>query len=102
MKWEVELTKDALRDMKGIYDYISDNLHVPETATEQVARIKEATDSLDFMPFRHPLCEYEPFRSDETRVLPVDNFLVFYVPDKARNVVSVVRVIYGRRDIENI
>jgi toxin ParE1/3/4 len=34
------------------------------------------------------------------RVLPVDNYLVFYLPDESNNIVSVIRIMYGGRDIE--
>ena len=31
--------------------------------------------------------------------MPVDNYLVFYVPDKDEHKVTVLRVMYGGRDI---
>jgi len=34
------------------------------------------------------------------RVLPIDNYLAFYLPVKATTTVVVVRIMYGGRDIE--
>ena len=33
-------------------------------------------------------------------MMPVDNFVVFYLPDHDRQAVSIVRVMYGGRNIE--
>ena len=34
------------------------------------------------------------------RIMPVDNYLVFYIPQDKEKVVTVIRVMYGRRDID--
>ncbi len=33
--------------------------------------------------------------------MPVDNYLVFYIPDKNTGIVTVIRVIYAGRDVDN-
>ena len=38
----------------------------------------------------------------EVHKLPVDNFIIYYQVKAEENVVNVVRVFYGGRDIENI
>ena len=35
------------------------------------------------------------------RVFPVDNYLVFYIPNMETEVVTVIRVMYGGRDVDN-
>ena len=32
--------------------------------------------------------------------MPVDNYLVFYIPQTEEKTVTVIRVMYGRRDID--
>ena len=32
--------------------------------------------------------------------MPVDNYLVFYIPNKETQTVTVIRVMYGGRDVE--
>ncbi|MDR0272434.1 MAG: type II toxin-antitoxin system RelE/ParE family toxin [Clostridiales bacterium] len=73
MIWTVQYTDSAEQDLQGIYDYISDVLLVPETAEKQTERILDAAESLEHMPYRHRLCDYEPWRSRGWRVMPVDN-----------------------------
>jgi len=57
-------------------------------------RIMDAADSLNVMPLRNRLCDYELWRSIGLRVMPVENYLVFYLPDEATEIVSIMRVIY--------
>ena len=65
----------------------------------QTERIMDAADSLDYMPFRYRLYGNEPWRSKGLRVLPVDNYLIFYLPDESKNTVLIIRIMYGGRDI---
>ena len=49
---------------------------------------------------RYRLYEKEPWKSRGLRVLPVDNYVLFYIPNEEDKVVTVVRVLYGGRNIE--
>ena len=88
--------------MRGIYFYIANELLVPETAAGQVGRIRKEVRSLDFMPARYALVEWEPWHSMGMHQLPVDNFIVYYLVDDEAGTVTVVRVFYGGRDIRGI
>ena len=33
--------------------------------------------------------------------MPVDNYLVFYIPDKDEGIVTVIRVMYAGMDVDN-
>jgi len=98
MIWKVDYTEDAEQDLQSIYDYISDVLLEPVTAQKQTDRIMDAVDSLGHMPLRFRLYDNEPWRSKGLRVLPVDNYLVFYLPDESHEFVLVIRIMYGGRD----
>lgn len=47
------------------------------------------------------LCEHKKWKSLGIRFLPIENYLVFYLPDEEQKVVRIYRIIYGKRDIEN-
>ncbi|KUK52051.1 MAG: Addiction module toxin, RelE/StbE family [Desulfotomaculum sp. 46_296] len=57
-------------------------------------------EKLNEMPLRYRLYEKEPWHSKGLRVLPIDNYLVFYLPVEAKITVVVIRIIYGGRAIE--
>lgn len=100
--YKVGYSIDALDDLREIYAYIANKLLVPETAAAQLERIRREVRSLDFMPARYALVEWEPWHSMKIHQLLVDNFIVYYLVDDEKKAVTVVRVFYGDRDIEGI
>lgn len=54
------------------------------------------------MPLRYPIVDWEPWRSLEMHKVPIDNFIVFYIVSNEKHLVTIVRILYGGRDIENI
>lgn len=58
--YKVGYSINALDDLREIYAYIANELLIPETATAQLGRIRKEVHSLDFMPTRYALVEWEP------------------------------------------
>ena len=58
IQYEVEITEAAASDMEQLYDYIAINLLSPETAMEQYNRIADATLTLETLPERHGIVDY--------------------------------------------
>lgn len=100
MIFRVEYSAAARQDLRDIYQYIAYELLAPEAAARQTDRIMKAVRSLEQMPMRHRLYEEEPWHSRGLRVLPVDNYIVFYLPDETDATVSIIQIMYGGRDID--
>ena len=100
MSYDVKITERARLDMKMIYEYIADTLMEPTIAEKQYARIETAVYSLDQMPERFRRYEKDPWQSRNLRVMPVDNYIVFYTVDNEKLIVTVARIIFGRRNTE--
>lgn len=100
--YNVVYSPEALSDLKDIYAYIAQELMVPDTALNQVNRIRKEIRSLDFMPSRYALVDWEPWKSMGMHKVPVDNFVVFYTVDSDSMTVAIIRIVYGGRDIESI
>ena len=99
-KFEVTISEQAEQDLRGIFEYIAFELLAPENANSQLTRLELAIEKLESFPEKHRRYEREPWRSRNLRVMPVDNYCVFYILDKETMTVVVIRVIYGGRDIE--
>ena len=97
MSYEVALTPEAKHDLREIYRYIAVELQSEQNANGQLDRLEENILKLDEMPERFRVYDREPWRSRNLRVVPVDNYLVFYVPDHQVKTVTVLRVMYGGR-----
>lgn len=100
MIYEVEVSERAENDLRGIFEYIAFELQSPENASGQLDRLEGQILSLDTMPERYRLYEKEPWKSRGLRVLPVDNYVVFYILDSDKKVVTILRVMYAGRDID--
>ena len=76
MIYEVEVSKQADSDLRGIFEYIAFELQSPENASGQLDRLEEQILNLDTMPERYRKYENEPWKSRGLRVLPVDLSLI--------------------------
>lgn len=54
------------------------------------------------MPKRYQKYEKDPWKSLGLRVLPVDNYVVLYIPNSDKKIVTILRVMYAGRDIDNL
>ena len=97
-QYKVESTREALRDMEHIYNYIAIDLLAPENAMGQYNRIADEILSLDTFPERFRIMDSEQEKRMELRRMLVDNYSVFYTIRDER--VIVTDVLYTASDIE--
>ena len=102
MKYAVNLSAEAVKDINGIYEYIAGALGEKETAVNMINFIEKNIRSLDEMPGRYKIYESEPWKSRGVHIMPVKKYLVFYVVDDNEKAVNIFRVVYGSRDIDNV
>lgn len=101
MRYKIIFSENAKQDLTSIVRYISDELMEPYVAKKLAQKILTAIKSLDELPMRHCLYDYEKWKSLGLRVLPIENYLVFYVPDEINRVVRIYRIIYKKRNLKN-
>jgi toxin ParE1/3/4 len=100
MIFEIEISAQADNDLRNVYEYIAYELQSPENAKGQLDRLEKSILSLEQMPERFRAYEKETWYSRGLRIMPVDNYCVLYIPDVEKSVVTIIRVMYGGRDIE--
>ena len=107
MTYKIEYLSSALRDLTQIADYIGVKLNNPEASDRLSESIVSTIDKLAEMPYRYPI--YYPLAAFpvkplklEYRKLVVKNYLVFYWLNEEKHLVTIARVIYGGRNIDNI
>ena len=99
-EYHVDISDQAEQDLRAIFEYIAFELLAPGNASGQLDRLEKEINKLSIFPKGHRRYEEEPWYSRNLRVLPVDNYCVFYIPDNDSMTVTVIRVIYCGRDIE--
>lgn len=101
MKYQIFTTEKAEEDLNSIADYLIYKLLAGETALKQIGRIEQAVMSLEEMPERYRIYDKEPWKEKNLRLMGIDNYLVFYIIDNDNKTVTVIRIMYGKRDIES-
>ena len=99
MRYQIIISSQAETDLRGIFEYIAYELKSVQNAVGQLNRLEESIFSLNQMPERFRRYSREPWHSRGLRVMPVDHYLVFYIPNHDEKSVGIVRVMYGGRDI---
>ncbi len=100
MSWNICYTEAAENDLRGIYEYIAFNLLVPDTAHKLLNDIMKEVSMLDENPLRFPVYKNEPWHSKGLRWFPVNNYIIFYLPTEENKTVTIIRIMYGGRNIE--
>ena len=98
--YKVVYSPEALDDIRKIYSYIAYELQVPDTALNQVNNIRKEIKSLNYMPMRYTIVDWEPRKSMQMHKLPVDNYIIFYLVDSDTMTTTIIRIIYSGQDIE--
>ena len=100
--YSVAYLPKAVDDIRDIYRYIAFELLDPGAAEKLVNRIRKSVASLDCMPFRNPVVDWEPLKTTGMRAMPVDSFEVFYMAIEDTHAVVAVRTVYGESDMNGI
>ena len=100
--YSIEYSAEAKKDLKEIYSYIAFTLLASTNAKNQVNRIRNTICSLDFMPSRNPIIDWEPWKSIKMHKISVDNFIIFYTVDEIHFIVTIIRIVYKGQNVLNI
>ena len=100
--YKVDITEPAENDLRDIVRYISFQLNEPSTALNMLRTIQNAISKLEATALAHPLVRDERLARIGYRLLVIKNYIVFYVVDEKKMSVVVDRILYGRRDWQNI
>ncbi len=100
MNYDIVISKDAKQDIQTIYQYISNTLLAKESAIKQFERIEKAILSLNYLPKRHKI--YDESRWKNLRIMIIDNYSIFYTVCDDNQTVTIVRILYGRRNFDKL
>jgi len=96
--FQIFFTDPAETDLISTLQYISQVLKSPDAAKKLFDEIEQKIKILEDMPFCLPLVNDDYLASKNIRSMLVKNYLIFYVIDDIKNIVSIIRILYARRD----
>lgn len=92
------IAHEAEQDLREIYNYIANTLLSPENAERQLSRLETGILNLKQFPKRHRIYLEKTEHKREIRFMPSDNFLIFYTSNDDDKIVTILRVMYSKRD----
>ena len=98
MIYKIRIMKPAQDEMREIIKYIAEDLQNPDAAIQRILLIDKAIQSLKEKPARFSLVRDDYLASKGYRLIVVKTHLVFFIIREDVKVVSVMRILYGRRD----
>lgn len=101
-KYDIEITEPAENDLSEIRRYIAEELFEPREAENIINRIAEAILGLEEIPLRYALVTDERLAVNGIRKLIIDNYIVFYIVTEGNRTVTIVKILYVRRDWLNL
>jgi len=98
MAYKLIVSADAHRDIDDITRYIAHEICNLPAAISFLDDVEKSYRFIVENPYMYGLCADKRLQKEGYRKVPIKNYLVIYRVDEEKKRVSVVRVIYGRRD----
>ena len=96
--YEVQWTSLAKEDLTGAITYICDVLKAPLAAEKLLDNIEEEVTVLAENPYLFPLSHDKNIAHREIRHVMVNNYMLFYLVKKDSKTITIIRMLYARRD----
>lgn len=98
--YQLEYAPVVYDDLDDIFAYIGGELQDPDTAMNLILEIEAAILKIPEFPYQYPITRDAMLAHRGYRMLPIENFAVFYLVDDVRQTVRIQRVLYGKRNFK--
>ena len=101
-EYDYRFTEKAEADLTESLRQITADLSNPLAAQELGRRIFDSIDNIRNFPQSGLIVE-NSFLTDKTvRRLVVDNYILYYKPNDSEKIIYIVRIVYGKRNLDEI
>ncbi|MDD4074559.1 MAG: type II toxin-antitoxin system RelE/ParE family toxin [Eubacteriales bacterium] len=97
--YEISYLPIARKDIFDLMLYIADQLHAPDSALRIVDAVDNAVKQLATFPYSYPVYRLIRPLATEYRLLPVENYNVFYTVSEDCKIVEIHRALYAKMDV---
>lgn len=101
-KFRYRLTKRAESDLDGIVSYIAIDLANPQAASDFVDKLQDNIEEARVFPESGSLVDNEFLQVENLRKKLIGNYIMYYLPDTAENIILILRIVYGKQNITDI
>ena len=101
-KYSYRFTENAERDLDEILRYISIDLANPAAAQDLGRKMFEQIDMARAFPDSGVPVDNDFLMDKTVRKLSVDNYIIYYKAHYDEKIISVIRIVYGKRNLDEI
>jgi len=98
--YTVEIYPLAIEDLDNIYKYYFEESCEESIAIKVVGELKKAILGLSYIPKSHPLVRERRLKKDGFRKLICNDYVIPFLIDDEKMIVSVVRVFHGKMNYQ--
>ena len=100
MAYNYRFTNKAEEDLNDIFHYIAIELDNPIAASAFLERIEKAIYEIRSFPKCGSLVDNEFLSVKDIRKILISNYLLYYRFEEAQECIVILRIIYGKRDLQ--
>ncbi len=100
--YSYRFTEKAVQDLDEILHYISVELDNPIAAKNLGKKIFDQIDNVRCFPESGALVSNDYLADKTIRKMIVDHYVVYYKAHHEEKMISIVRVVYGKRNLDEI
>ena len=102
-EYSFQFTEKAREDLDEAMSYMAVTLGTPKSAEAFLNKVEQTIEDLCLFPKSGPVINNEYVKTDSIiRRKAVGNYLLYYLPDEQTRILSILRIVYGKRDLETI
>lgn len=101
-KYQYRLSQKAADDLDGIVSYIASELSNPQAAADFLSRLEKVIDEIRSFPESGAPVNNEFLSNTKLRKKTVGSYLLDYLSVPETETVYIVRIVYGKRNMEEI
>lgn len=99
MSYQIEYTDIANYDLYWIIIYLSKYPGGHEIAKRKIEKIKKAVRNLEMFPKLYQIGVNEICRKYGIRIIPVQKYLVYYMINEEKEIVTIIRIISEKQNV---
>jgi plasmid stabilization system protein ParE len=102
MAFKVNFSEQAAIDFSEILDYISNELYAPLASNRFYDAVSKQIGIIGDNPLIFPLHPDKKLNEQKLHFTVIGNYLMFYVVNSEDDIVDIVRIIYGKRNLSTV
>lgn len=102
MAYEYRLSDKSISDVDEILRYFTIDLSNMNAAADFLNSFQSVIDSLTMFPQIGTIFDNEFLKAEEVRFVKLEQYILYYLPDCGNQIINILRVIHGSRNINEL